>query len=144
VRGILGKLWASPNTALGLAFGGVAVMLGARARVGRNAVEFLDHPFVAFAGKSAVTLGNTIHYAPGRDAAHVVARYDRAGQVGLGDHEEAHTRQYELWGPFFLPAYVVAEWLPRWDGRPRANPFEHAADDRAARAPASEVRSEPM
>ena len=125
----LGKIWASPYTALGVAVGAIAVMLGARAQFGRNALEFLDNPFIAFVGKAAITLGNTIHYAPGRAPEDRVRRYDRAGIVTLGEHERAHTLQYERWGPLFLPVYVAC-WLP-WIP-PAGNRFEHAADDRAA------------
>ena len=125
---IPGKLWTLPNTALGLSVGVVAVILGARARVGRNAIEFLEQPFVALARKSAITLGNTIHYAPGRDAEHLVLRYDGRALVLLGEHERAHTRQYERWGPFFLVVYAWS-WLPFVP--PAGNRFEHAADDAA-------------
>ena len=130
VRSLLGKLWASPNTALGLAIGTVAVMLGARARFANNAIEFLEQPFVTLIGRNAVTLGNTIHYAPGRDPERVIRSYDGARNVKLGDHERAHTHQYERWGPLFLFAYAIS-WLPFVP--PAGSRFEHAADDVAER-----------
>lgn len=125
---VLGKLWTLPNTAIGLVVGAVAVMLGSRARVGRNAIEFLDQPFVGLLRKSAITLGNTIHYAPGRTPDILVLRYDGRAFVSLGEHERAHTRQYERWGPFFLIAYGCS-WLPFVP--PAGSRFEHAADDAA-------------
>jgi hypothetical protein len=128
--GLAGKVWTSPNTALGLALGAVAVLLGARARLANNAIEFLDQPFVDLIRRSAVTLGNTIHYAPGRDPDQVMRRYDRRAEVRLGDHERAHTLQYERWGPFFLVAYAIS-WLPFVP--PDGSRFEHAADDHAER-----------
>jgi hypothetical protein len=128
---VLGKIWTSPNTALGLLFGAVAVTLGARTQWGRNALEFLDNPFIGFFGRAAMVLGNTIHYAPGRMPDDIVQRYDHAGFVVLGEHERAHTAQYERWGPFFLPFYAIA-WLPFVP--PNGNRFEHAADDAAGRA----------
>jgi hypothetical protein len=134
---IPGKLWTLPNTALGVLVGAVAVMLGGRARWGRNALEFLDNPFVGACGRSAITLGNTIHYAPGRGPEHRITRYDGRGQVTLGEHERAHTLQYERWGPLFLPVYVLCWWLPR------ANRFEHAADDRAESADRTPRTSRP-
>jgi len=82
---VLGKVWASPNTALGVALGAIAVMLGARAQFGRNALEFLDNPLIGHVRRSAITLGNTIHYAPGRAPDDRVRRYDRSGIVSLGD-----------------------------------------------------------
>ncbi len=120
-------LWTSPNTALGLGVGAVAVMLGARAQFGRNAIEFLDNPFVGAMKRSGVTLGHTIHYAPGRDPSHVIARYDQSGRVTLGAHEHAHTLQYERWGPLFLVAYAIS-WIPGV-ARGGMSRFEHAADD---------------
>ena len=128
---VLGKLWTAPNTALGLAVGAIAVTLGARAQFGRNALEFLDNPFVAYRGWSAFVLGNTIHYAPGRAPEHFVPRYDGSAWVNLGEHERAHTDQYERWGPFFLVLYFVS-WLPFVP--PAGNRFEHAADDAAESA----------
>ena len=129
-RSFLKKVWTSPNTVLGLAIGTVAVMLGSRARRGNNAIEFLEQPFVTLIGKSAVTLGNTILYAPGRGPDHVLLRYDGSAKVRLGDHERAHTHQYERWGPFFLIAYAIS-WLPFIP--PAGSRFEHAADDAAER-----------
>ena len=131
VIGVLGKLWTLPNTLIGVAFGTIAVMLGARAQAGRNAIEFLDQPFIELIGRSAMTLGNTIHYAPGRGPEHVARRYDGCGHVNIGAHERAHTLQYERWGPLFLVAYAIS-WLPFVP--PAGSRFEHAADDAAERA----------
>jgi len=127
----LGKLWTLPNTLLGLAAGGVGLALGGRAGAGRNAIEFHDSLLVSALRRSAITLGNTIHYAPGRDPEDLVTRYDGAARVSLGEHERAHTRQFERLGPFFLPVYVAA-WLPFVGGA--GNLFEHAADDVAQAA----------
>ena len=127
---VLGKIWTSPNTLLGLLVGAVAVTLGARAQRGRNAIEFLGNPFIAHVGCAAMVIGNTIHYAPGRLPDEIVRRYDRSGSVVLGEHERAHTAQYERWGPFFLFAYAIC-WLPFVP--PAGNRFEHAADDWAQR-----------
>ncbi|MBI2480619.1 MAG: hypothetical protein HYV60_18940 [Planctomycetia bacterium] len=44
-------------------------------------------------------------------------------------HELVHVRQYERWGPFFLPAYLLASlylWLAGRDAY-RDNPFEREA-----------------
>jgi len=47
-------------------------------------------------GADAITLG---HIVIGRNARSLEAT--RA-------HERAHVRQYEFWGPLFLPAYLIA------------------------------------
>lgn len=49
------------------------------------------------------------------------------GQVVIGSsktvllvtrpHERIHVRQYERWGIFFLPAYVVASCWATWQGK---------------------------
>lgn len=131
----LGKLWTLPNTLLGLVAGGVALALGARAGTGHNAIEFHGSPLVGWLRRGAITLGNTIHYARGMDPGREVTRYDGAGSVTLGEHERAHTLQFERWGPLFLLVYGVL-WLPGVGGA--GNAFEHAADDHAAaRAPGS-------
>jgi hypothetical protein len=33
------------------------------------------------------------------------------------DHEHVHVRQYERWGPFFLPAYVAASAIVWYRGQ---------------------------
>ena len=42
--------------------------------------------------------------------------------VHVGKHEEAHTWQYQVLGPFFLPVYALTMLLPS------PTPFERAAD----------------
>ena len=44
-------------------------------------------------------------------------------------HEREHVRQYERWGPFFIPAYLIASALARARGghAHRDNAFERAA-----------------
>jgi hypothetical protein len=44
-------------------------------------------------------------------------------------HELVHVRQYERWGPFFVPAYLLAGSFQTLKGRHhyRDNPFEIAA-----------------
>ncbi|MEZ6196296.1 MAG: hypothetical protein R3F20_11320 [Planctomycetota bacterium] len=76
-------------------------------------------------GAAAITLG---HVVLGRDAA-TLERTRR--------HERVHVRQYERWGPFFLPAYFAASLAARGRGGNayRDNRFEREAfaADKAAR-----------
>ncbi|MDQ3646589.1 MAG: hypothetical protein M3345_06605 [Actinomycetota bacterium] len=48
---------------------------------------------------------------------------------GTFQHELVHVRQYDRWGPLFIPAYVLASIWARFSGRHhyRDNPFEVAA-----------------
>lgn len=59
---------------------------------------------------------------------HVVLSVDDLDPDTL-DHELVHVRQYELWGPLFVPAYLVASVRAVLSGRHhyRDNHFELAA-----------------
>ncbi len=125
---LLTMIWACPGTAVGLLAGLLGVVTGGRMRrVGRT-LEFhggclrwvLDRwPFRA----AAMTLG------------HVIVARDKDCLDVSREHELVHVRQYERWGPLFIPAYLGSsawQWLrgrhPYWD-----NPFEreaYAADGR--------------
>lgn len=112
-------LWASPASLLGMAIG--LAGLATRGKVRRKAhilefhsgaVEwFLQH----FPGDAAaMTLGHV-----------VIARSEAALDI-THEHEMVHVRQYERWGPLFIPAYLLCSlvlWLRRRDPY-RDNPFE--------------------
>jgi hypothetical protein len=98
-------LWACPNTLAGLLFAPVVLATGGRVRAERGAVE-VHGGFATFflcrcllVNASALTLG------------HVILGRDRACLDRARDHEHVHVRQYERWGPFFLPAYFVSSYL---------------------------------
>ncbi len=65
---------------------------------------------------------------------HVVLSVDELDLDTL-DHELVHVRQYERWGPLFVPAYLVASLRAQLDGGHyyRDNPFEIAARRRPRR-----------
>jgi hypothetical protein len=125
---ILKRIWALPWTACGLVIGLLALASGGHARRSRGAMGFEGGaarvflrlcPFVR--GASAMALGHVILGQSARDL-------DDAYE-----HELVHVRQYERWGPLFVPAYLAAsawQWLrgrhPYWD-----NPFEREAYDAA-------------
>ncbi|MCU0925644.1 MAG: signal peptide prediction [Hydrogenophaga sp.] len=114
-RGAL-MLWASPNSLIGLALGVLLWPLGARMRRVDGVLE------IAALGSAprrrwpfaAITLG------------HVIVGSHAQELERLRAHERVHVRQCERWGPFFLPAYLLAgawQWVrgrsAYWD-----NPFE--------------------
>jgi len=121
---MLRYLWTSPNTLLGLAFALAALARGGRARVFRGVVE-VHGPGIRWLldrvapGRSiqALTLG------------HVVLGRDRRSLDVTRAHEEVHVRQYERWGPAFLPAYVVASLVAALRG---GDPYRHNRFERAA------------
>jgi hypothetical protein len=117
--------WASPWTVFGLLVGAVMLLCGGgqlrrNGRIieifGRGPRWFLQF-FPIIAGASAVTFG------------HVVLARSGEEMDACREHELVHVRQYERWGPIFVPAYLVC-WLVQmirgksgyWD-----NPFEREA-----------------
>lgn len=121
---LLAYAWASPNTLLGLLLGLVASGLGARMRLHSGVAEFsgglpgrLIEGLPAGLRYSAITFG------------HVVLATSEQAQRAVRAHERAHVRQYEQWGPFFLPAYLLSSaWqLARGRCPYRDNAFEREA-----------------
>ena len=120
-------LWASPASTLGLMAGIAGIATGGRWAVVRGVVEvhggfvtwFLRGGMPWFGSAAAMTLG---HVILGRD----VDCLDHSR-----DHEHVHVRQYERWGPAFIPAYLAASawcWLRGYNAY-FDNPFEREAYD---------------
>jgi hypothetical protein len=123
----LGKrIWALPWTLCGLCIGLVALASGGHVRRHQGTLGFHGggarmflRVFPLVRGASAMALG---HVVLGQTAADLDESYE---------HELVHVRQYERWGPLFVPAYLAASvWQklngrhPYWD-----NPFEREAFD---------------
>ena len=112
-------VWASPASVLGLlvaaatlASGGKVRRVGVVLEIYGGAASWLLERFPF--GPFAMTLGHT-----------VLGRTDAALDLSR-KHELVHVRQYELWGPFFIPAYLLSSlvlWLRGRDAY-RDNPFE--------------------
>lgn len=128
---ILGIIWASPCTAVGLLIGLIAVVSGGGARRMTGFLGFCGGclpavlgrlPFVR--GASALTLG------------HVVLAQTRGGLERTSGHELVHVRQYERWGVFFVPAYLLCGLVLLLRGRNPYldNPFEVEARTESERA----------
>lgn len=118
-------LWASPWTLVGLAIGLVGLLTGGGVRRGPGIIEF--H------GGAATWL---LHRLPAEPLAmtlgHTVLGLSIVSLDIAQPHELVHVRQYERWGPLFIPAYLgcwLVLWLKGKDGY-RDNPFEREAYDR--------------
>ena len=120
--------WASPNTLIGLVFGILMVLFGAEFRQQRGVAEFSGGWIGSLIAKPtlripfrAITLG------------HVILGTDKAILDAARDHEHIHVRQYEIWGPLFLLAYVASSAWQLICGRRcyRDNWFERQAFDRS-------------
>ena len=121
---LLRYLWAAPYTLLGVALGALALVFGARARRHFGVLEFCGGRLGALVNRlpeplhfSAMTLG------------HVILAVDRFALSELRLRERVHVRQYERWGPLFLPAYLLSSLLQLLLGRNpyRENHFERQA-----------------
>lgn len=119
---VIGKIWALPNTLIGLAIGIASLPFGGEIHFDNNAIQFTNVPF---GPGGALTLGNVQLFTNGMDPSSSDSqRYDGGpGAVPVGLHEQAHTYQNQLLGPFFLPAYFFR------GGITSHNPFENAADN---------------
>lgn len=113
---VVAYLWASPNTCVGIALG---LVLGGKFTIvdgvieihGPRIVKVLNRLWVSAA---AITLG------------HAVLGQSAFWLHRTRSHERVHVRQYERWGPLFIPAYLLASaalFAVGKDGY-RGNPFE--------------------
>ena len=116
-------IWAAPYTLLGLLFGVIGLITGGSARIRGRVIEFYGGGVTWLVqqvlGQStlAFTLGHTV--LGQTDASLDVSRM----------HELVHVRQYERWGPFFVPAYLLCSLFCHLAGKDyyRDNPFEREA-----------------
>lgn len=116
--------WAAPYSLLGLLFGLLAVLLGATGRRAGGALEF---------GGGA--LGRLLRWLPPRLSfsaitfGHVILGVDHSTLAEMREHEQVHVRQYERWGPLYVPAYLISSLVEFLRGRNpyRDNYFERQA-----------------
>lgn len=116
---IVAIIWTSPNSLIGLLVGLLGIVTGGKVQLKRGVLEFYGGAITHILRRLpinaiAMTLGHTIigQTANGLNAAR--------------NHEHVHVRQYERWGPLFLPAYLLSSlylWAVKRDPY-RDNPFE--------------------
>ncbi len=105
---ILAYTWASPTTMVGLTAGALTMASGGHVQKRRGCLEFHGGFSTWFARRhhfAAMTLG------------HVIIGYDAHLLDETRDHEQAHVRQVERWGPAFIPAYLLASAWAWWRGQ---------------------------
>jgi hypothetical protein len=124
----LAIIWALPYTLAGILFGLIGLMTGGRVRIRGHVIEFygggvkwLLHRFPDGQFILAFTLGHTI-----------LGQTDASLDISRA-HELVHVRQYERWGPFMGPAYLICALVLWLTGRRpyRDNPFEREAYKKA-------------
>jgi hypothetical protein len=124
VAALLAYLWASPITVLGLCLGLLSVVSGGQWQARGGVVEvwgglarWLLRGNRCWRGGAAMALG------------HVILARDRGCLERSNSHERVHVRQFERWGVFLLPAYLLIGWwlaLRRYDPH-LDHPFEREA-----------------
>ena len=123
---LLGLLWASPNSVLGLLAGVAGCLFGAHVHFNGREFALVFHRWPWGPG-GAITFGNVILHTGDTLDSPCVTYEHRAGHredppIVLGDHERAHVFQYMVLGPLFLPLYLLC------GGVSVRNRFERAAD----------------
>ena len=113
--------WAAPTSAVGLVFAALALP-GGHFRLVDGVLEVCGGWLPAVLRRATPLAGGATAVALG----HVVLARDPACLAGSRAHERVHVRQAERWGPFFLPAYLLAGAVQLIRGRDpyRDNPFE--------------------
>jgi hypothetical protein len=117
-------IWASPYTLLGLCIGLIGICTGGHARIRNRVIEFHGGAVKWF----------VVHLPGGQFTMAITFGHTILGQTEAAldishRHEMVHVRQYERWGPFMGPAYLLCmTWLWIMGRNPyRDNPFEREA-----------------
>ena len=100
---LLRYLWAGPTTLIGIVL--------AFASLRRGHVAIVDGVIEAHSPFLRRALASLTPLAGGADAmtlGHVVIGRDARALDLTRTHERVHVRQYEWWGPLFVPAYLLA------------------------------------
>ncbi len=118
-------LWALPGSLLGLSVVPIVLLQGGKLRVVQGVLEveggiasrLLRNGLPWVGPGAAITLG------------HVVWGSDAACLERSRRHERVHVRQYERWGPLFIPLYLLFSLVAYLRGLDpyRDNPFEREA-----------------
>ena len=121
---LLRYIWAGPTTLVGLV---VALLLTRRG--GIAAVDGVIEAHSPMLGRALALLTPLAGGACAMTLGHVVVAADARALEVTRTHERVHVRQYEVWGPFFVPAYLLAGlWALARGGHPYFdNRFEREA-----------------
>jgi hypothetical protein len=119
VRALL-FLWASPGSLIGLTVGVLAVVSR------RGAIRRKGHTLECHGPLVRWLLTRRRFQARAMTLGHVIIGCDEHSLDVTREHELVHVRQYERWGPLFIPAYLLSSawlWLRGCDPY-LDNPFE--------------------
>lgn len=114
--------WVAPSSAVGLVATSIAILQGGRGRWVDGVLEVTGPQFLRWLSRGAPVEGGIAAITLG----HVVVGQCEVTLAETRAHERVHVRQYERWGPFFIPAYLLASaWMKARGKDPYLdNPFE--------------------
>jgi hypothetical protein len=121
-------VWASPATIIGLLVALLVKLQGGSVNVVRGVIEVHGGFLTKLLSDRLPWLGSSMAMTLG----HVVLSTDADCLECTRRHERVHVRQYERWGPFFLPAYFLSSLVALLRGRHPYfdNMFEREAFER--------------
>jgi hypothetical protein len=105
-------VWAGPTTLVGL-----VVALALLRRGGAAVVDGVLECHGPLLGRALRTLTPLAGGAVAVTLGHVVIGQSALALEMTRPHERVHVRQYEMWGPFFVPAYLCAGLFELCRGR---------------------------
>jgi hypothetical protein len=109
------------------------LLVAALALVTRGGARRRDGAIEVWGGLPRRLLERLVPIEGGADAltlGHVIVGRGQASLTRLAAHERVHVRQYERWGPLFLPAYGCASL---WAWARGADPYRDNRFEREAR-----------
>lgn len=115
--------WPSPVTLLGLLIAGLARLSGGSAKVIDGTVE-------AWGGLAAWMIESGLRRKVScMTLGHVIIGINDEYLARARSHEHVHVRQYERWGPLFVPLYLASSLIAWFQGKHyyRDNVFEQEA-----------------
>jgi hypothetical protein len=118
-------MWASPASLLGLLPLPLVVLQGGKVKLVGGVVEAHGGIVTRLLRRGLPWVGSGAAITFG----HVVWGCDQESLDWSRDHERVHVRQYERWGPLFIPLYLLASATAFCKGLDpyRDNPFEREA-----------------
>jgi len=122
-------VWVFPATAIGLLLVPFAVLAGGSAQVVGGVLEVQGGLVTRLLRLGLPWVGPVAALVLG----HVVLGCDVLCLRKTREHERVHVRQYERWGPFFIPVYLLIcliVYVQRKDPY-RDHPFEKQAREEA-------------
>ena len=122
---LLRILWAGPWSLFGVALGALGLATGGGVQVRCGVLEFYGGATTWMLSKAPLSGNGALAMTLG----HTVLGQTPAALDCCRSHELVHVRQYERWGPLFVPVYFACSgWIWLRGGDPyRDNPFEREA-----------------